>query len=170
MGHDKLSLERINTLHPKLRAEAAAIYTEANNKLGKTRLRFSHTFRSIQEQNELYAKGRTKKGPIVTNAKGGQSYHNYGLAVDIVLLLDKDNNGSFETASWDYNTDWDKDGTADWLEVVKVFQKYGWQWGFWKNGKHWDKPHFQKTFGYSIGQLQQMLMSKKVDCKGYVKL
>lgn len=38
--------------------------------------------RTFDEQNELYAKGRTKPGGIVTKARGGQSMHNYGLAVD----------------------------------------------------------------------------------------
>ncbi|MED0738884.1 M15 family metallopeptidase, partial [Aneurinibacillus thermoaerophilus] len=42
-------------------------------------------YRSIAEQNELYAQGRTKPGKIVTNAKGGTSYHNYGLALDFAL-------------------------------------------------------------------------------------
>lgn len=39
-------------------------------------------------QMALWAKGRTTPGPKVTNAKGGQSAHNFGLAVDYVL--DKD--------------------------------------------------------------------------------
>ena len=43
-------------------------------------------YRSFAEQNALYAQGRTKPGNIVTNAKGGQSLHNYGLAVDVVPL------------------------------------------------------------------------------------
>ncbi|WP_309244896.1 M15 family metallopeptidase [Bacillus sp. WMMC1349] len=44
-------------------------------------------YRSFAEQNKLYAKGRTASGKIVTNAKAGQSNHNYGLAVDYVLYL-----------------------------------------------------------------------------------
>lgn len=168
MNYDKLSVERCDLLHPKLIAEAKQIYTEANNQLGYSRLRFAHTFRSIKAQNNLYAIGRTKQGNVVTNARGGQSYHNYGLAIDIVLLVDKDKNGSYETASWDTSADWDRDGVADWLEVARVFQKYGWQWGFWKNGKHWDKPHFQKTFGLSISQLKARIKAGKVDCNGYV--
>lgn len=40
------------------------------------------TRRSFEEQNELYALGRTAPGHIVTNAKGGESAHNYGLAFD----------------------------------------------------------------------------------------
>lgn len=39
--------------------------------------------RTFEEQNELYAKGRTKPGNIVTKARGGQSMHNYGIAVDL---------------------------------------------------------------------------------------
>lgn len=159
---DKVSLDRINTAHPKIREELKKIYTEANNKLGKTRLRFAYVLRTFKEQDELYAQGRTKKGKIVTNSKAGQSYHNYGLAVDIVMLLDKDGNGTYETADWNTIEDWDKDGIADWLEVVSVFNKYGWTWGFIKNGKRWDLPHFQKTFGYDWRQLRKLYDTGKM--------
>ncbi len=40
-------------------------------------------FRSFAEQEVLYQQGRTTKGSIVTNAKPGQSNHNYGIAVDL---------------------------------------------------------------------------------------
>ncbi len=43
----------------------------------------TQTLRDIEYQNYLYAQGRTSEGSIVTNAKGGQSYHNFGLAFDI---------------------------------------------------------------------------------------
>lgn len=39
--------------------------------------------RTFEQQNKLYAKGRTASGNIVTNARGGQSMHNYGLAEDL---------------------------------------------------------------------------------------
>lgn len=145
---DKVTLERIKKLHPKLKEEALTIYKEAAEKLkGRAILRFSHTLRTFAEQDALYA-----KKPPVTKAKGGQSYHNYGLAIDIVLLVDKDKNGTFESASWESNADFDGDGKADWMEVVEVFKKYGWEWGGdW--AKFPDKPHFQKTFGYTTKQL-----------------
>lgn len=38
--------------------------------------------RTAAEQNALYAQGRTKPGKIVTNAKAGQSNHNFGVALD----------------------------------------------------------------------------------------
>lgn len=159
---DKITISKIELLHPKLREEAKSIYNDIQEALkGKAICRFSHTLRTIQEQNALYAQGRTKPGAIVTNAKGGESMHNYGLAIDIVLLLDKDGNGTFESASWETNVDFDGDGIADWIEVVKIFKMYGWEWG--GDWKFVDKPHFQKAFGKSIKQLQQL----KFD-KGYV--
>jgi peptidoglycan L-alanyl-D-glutamate endopeptidase CwlK len=152
---DKATLDRIEKLHPKLKGEALEIYKEINKELtGRAICRFAFTLRTIEEQDALYAQGRTKPGKIVTNAKGGQSYHNYGLAIDIVLLVDKDKNGTFETASWETNVDFDGDGKADWMEVVKIFKLHGWEWaGDWK---FVDMPHFQKTFGHSIKQLQAM--------------
>ena len=42
--------------------------------------------RSYAEQDRLYAQGRTEPGDIVTNAKGGQSNHNFGIAWDIGLF------------------------------------------------------------------------------------
>lgn len=45
------------------------------------------TWRSPEEQNELYAQGRTKPGKRVTNAKGGQSWHNWRRAFDFVPLV-----------------------------------------------------------------------------------
>ena len=50
------------------------------------------TYRSNEEQNQLYALGRTVKGKIVTNAKAGQSKHNSlpSKAFDIAFIgLDK---------------------------------------------------------------------------------
>lgn len=139
---DKTTIERIELLHPALREEAKQIYAEICERLtGRATCRFSHTLRTFAEQDALY-----NQKPKVTKAKGGQSYHNYGLAVDIVLLL---NDG--KTASWDTVTDFDGDGLADWQEVVYVFGLYGWDWGgSWKTFV--DKPHFQKTFGLTISE------------------
>lgn len=148
---DDLTIERIKTLHPSIRQEVLEMYLHVNNNLlGKgVRLRFSQVLRTFAEQDYLYSKGRTISGPRVTNAKGGSSYHNYGLAFDIVMLYDKNGDGIFETASWDTLFDGDGDGVSDWLEVTRYFELKGYSNGFLRNGKKWDKPHFQKTFGYS---------------------
>lgn len=151
---DQITLQRIQKAHPLIREELLSLYKECNNKLlGKgVRLRFAYVLRTFKEQDSLYAVGRTQKGKKVTNAKGGQSIHNYGLAFDIVLLYDLDGNGTFETASWDMIKDGDKDGKADWMEVVDFFKSKGWTWGGdWKSFK--DYPHFQKDFGYNWSAL-----------------
>jgi peptidoglycan L-alanyl-D-glutamate endopeptidase CwlK len=164
---DKITLDRINMLHPKLRGEALEIYTEICEVLkGKAMCRFSFTMRTFAEQDALYAQGRTKAGPIVTKARGGQSYHNFGMAIDIVLIVDADGNGSYETASWDTKTDFDKDGKSDWSEVVNIFKQHGWEWG--GDWKFTDAPHFQKTFGKSVRELLAMYNAKKVDAHNYV--
>lgn len=157
---DKITVGRIELLHPKLRAEAAQIYAEICEAIkGRAICRFSHTLRTFAEQNALYAQGRPggPKGGIVTNAKGGDSYHNYGLAIDIVLLKDTDGNGTYETASWETNVDFDKDGKADWMEIVEIFKRHGWEWG--GTWKFKDLPHFQKTFGLTIPVLKSKKMS-----------
>ena len=149
---DQITIQRIQTLHPKIRQEILELYTKANNVLGKgCRLRFSYTFRTFEEQDKLFS-----QKPKVTNARGGQSIHNYGLAFDIVLMYDKDGDGKFEEVSWDTKRDGDKDGIPDWLEVTQVFVAGGYQNGFITNGKKWDFPHFQKT-SYSWKQLYKML-------------
>ena len=164
---DEKTLERIQLLHPKLRDEAILLYDEIVKELtGKAACRFSYTLRTFAEQDALYAQGRTKPGAIVTKAKGGQSYHNYGLAVDIVLLVDKDGNGTFETASWDTKSDFDGDKKSDWQEVVAIFKRYGWEWG--GDWRFVDAPHFQKTFGKSIVDLQTLHKTDKVDKNGFV--
>src|SRR5258708_12842627 len=50
-------------------------------------LRIVQGLRTKAEQDALYAQGRTTPGKVVTNAKGGQSMHNYGLPVDTVPEL-----------------------------------------------------------------------------------
>jgi peptidoglycan LD-endopeptidase CwlK len=165
---DKVTLERIQLLHPKLRTEVANMYTEICQALsGRALCRFAYTLRTEKEQNDLYAKGRTTPGPKVTNAKAFESYHNYGLAVDIVLLVDKDKNGSYESASWETDVDFDGDGVSDWMEVVKVFKKYGWVWG--GDWKFLDKPHFEKSFGYSVMDLKGAIQAGKTT-NGYVNI
>ena len=156
---DKVTLDRIALLHPKLRDEGILIYNEIQTVLtGKAICRFAYTLRTFAEQDALYAQGRTTPGKIVTNAKGGQSNHNFGLAIDIVLLVDKDGNGTFESASWETNVDFDGDGVADWKEVVGVFKRHGWAWG--GDWKFTDMPHFEKTFNLSVNQLAAKYTAK----------
>ena len=146
---DNITLTRIEVIHPNLKDELTKIYREIV--AGNVNCRFVQVFRTFEEQDALYAQGRTKPGKIVTAAKGGQSYHNYGLAVDFCLLNDKNGDGkiSGDEIVWDRNTDLDKDSIIDWMEVVKVFTNHGWTWG----ASFKDYPHFEKNFGQNWRKL-----------------
>ncbi len=101
-------------------------------------IRVTSSYRTFAEQDALYAQGRTKPGSIVTNAKGGQSLHNYGLAVDVVPIV----NGQ---PKWDVpESTWQKIGAAG--------KRQGLEWGGdWTSFK--DRPHFQMTGGKSVSTL-----------------
>ena len=97
------------------------------------------TYRDNESQNALYAQGRTKPGRIVTNAKGGQSFHNYRCAVDVVPLL----NGK---PVWDAEND-------IWQKVGDFGIAAGLEWaGNWT--KFREMPHFQYTNGLNLADLQ----------------
>lgn len=87
--------------------------------------------RSFARSDELYAQGRTAPGAIVTKARAGQSYHNFGLAVDCVLT---DSKGQ---PTWDFPP-----GGNPWRRVVTLARGRGLAWGGdWRGFK--DYPHFQ---------------------------
>lgn len=152
---DLITRNRISQLHPLVRKEMIAIIDECNNALtGRSQVRISQGLRTFAEQDALF-----NQKPKVTNAKGGQSVHNYGFAVDIVLIIDG------KTASWDTHKDWDGDKVADWDECVKIFAKYGWSWGGnWSSFN--DMPHFDKI-GFNNWRV---LSTKKRDLNNYIIL
>lgn len=159
---DKPTIQRIALLHPIIREEVFNIYEEIIISLGDSAVcRFTQTLRTIAEQDALYAQGRTRPGNIVTNARGGLSYHNYGLAIDFAFII----GGKL---SYDMKGDWDKDKRPDWFEVVSIFKGYSYEWG--GDWQFKDYPHFQKSFGYSVRQLFELYKAKKVDKNGYVIL
>ena len=152
---DKVTEERIKLLHPSVRDEVKILIDKINTCVltGSAKVRIAQGLRTFAEQDALYAQGRTKPGAKVTNAKGGQSIHNYGLAVDIVLIIDG------KITSWDTKKDFDKDKQADWMEVVSEFKKAGWEWGGdWRTFK--DMPHFEKTKGLTLKQIQDKYKRK----------
>ncbi|WP_139422998.1 M15 family metallopeptidase [Chryseobacterium mulctrae] len=156
---DKVTQERISKLHPSVRSEVKKIIEQIDKALtGRAKVRISQGLRTFKEQDDLFAIGRTKPGKKVTQAKSGQSIHNYGFAVDIVLIIDG------KTASWDTKADWDGDKVADWMECVAIFRANGWEWGGdWETFK--DMPHFEKK-----GFKWRVLATKKRDKENYVIL
>lgn len=104
-------------------------------------IRITQGLRTIEEQNALYAQGRTTSGSIVTNAKGGYSFHNFGVSIDFVLMA----------SGYDMKADNNNNGIPDWQEVVEEAKALGFAWGGdWKSFK--DNPHFEMTFGLTTAQ------------------
>lgn len=103
--------------------------------------------RTWAEQNALYAKGRTTKGPKVTNAKGGHSNHNFGIALDF---------GVFRAGKY-----LDGGTKSEQAEAMKIHARVadhahalGIEWGgSWKSFK--DFPHFEIKTGLTLAQKRE---------------
>jgi len=78
---DERSERSIATLQPELAPYARALVQKAGE-IG-IHLKVISGLRTYAEQDALYAKGRTAPGPKVTNARGGYSNHNFGIAFDV---------------------------------------------------------------------------------------
>ncbi|WP_246427612.1 M15 family metallopeptidase [Paenibacillus phyllosphaerae] len=136
----------VTALHPVVAAKAAEL-VELSQQKGIT-IRITDDFRSTAAQDSLYRLGRSDPGSVVTNVKGGYSYHNYGLAIDFALELEGGK------VVWDLDADGNKNGESDWMEVVQLAKQLGFTWGGdWANFP--DYPHLQMDFGYSIRELRQ---------------
>lgn len=145
MPVDAISISRLNELHPAVRDSAIRAYTRAC-KITPVGVHpfITECFRSFKRSDELYAQGRTKPGNKVSNAKGGESIHNYSLALDFVLQV----NGKMD---WNVN--------ANWMKVIQCFKEEGWESGAdWRSFK--DYPHLEKRLGNSLKQLQAKYKSK----------
>lgn len=152
---DEITRKRISLLHPKIREEVSKLIDEAENLIAPNlAIRVVQGLRTIDEQNALYAQGRTKPGPIVTNAPGGFSYHNYGLAIDFCFLYLEDGKYIYkEKESWLVGPNHKK--------VTDLFKASGYEWGGdWKSRK--DNPHLQKTFSLKERQLLARYQNKNL--------
>lgn len=157
---DKVSIDRVQLLHPAIIDDAISAIDEAEKGLPDwMAVRIVQGRRTKEEQDAIYAQGRTKPGKIVTKAKWYQTFHFYGLAVDFAILVDKNRDGKYEALSWDTVKDGDADGIADWQEIVAAFVGQGFEWGgSWRSFK--DLPHVQKVFGHTWQQLYSKYLAK----------
>ncbi|CAB4133881.1 D-alanyl-D-alanine carboxypeptidase [uncultured Caudovirales phage] len=127
----------IDDLHPRVKALAERFLDDCHA-AGLDVLIYS-TYRDIEAQNAIYAQGRTTKGSIVTNAKGGQSFHNYRLAFDWVPIV-------HGKPLW-------SDAIA-YAKCAKIGEALGLEWaGRWA-GKFKETAHFQYSGGLSLADLQ----------------
>jgi D-alanyl-D-alanine carboxypeptidase-like protein/LysM domain-containing protein len=139
-----LSDQRLNGLHPIVASRARAMLDLCS--LSGLAILVTQGVRTWEEQDALYAKGRTLP-PIgashfVTKSKGGQSYHNFGLAFDIVVL---DSMGKTE---WNISH-------PGWKRAAEAGQSVGLEWGgAWRGFK--DIPHFQYTGGLTLAECRTL--------------
>ncbi|MEK3792516.1 M15 family metallopeptidase [Paenibacillus sp. FSL R7-0204] len=133
----KKSAVLLDGLHPLVKQATIKLIGDCYDK--GIYIRITQGLRTIAEQNALYAQGRTTKGPIVTNARGGYSWHNFGYAIDFVLI----------DSAYDMKADKFINKVADWSEVAQLAKTIGFEWGGdWTSFK--DYPHFQMTFGLTL--------------------
>jgi peptidoglycan LD-endopeptidase CwlK len=99
--------------------------------------------RPIAEQDRLYAMGRTKPGKIVTNARGGYSWHNFGLAGDYAFVI----NGK---VTWN----------GPWAAFGKLARECGLEWGG-DFKSIVDRPHVQWTRGKTLAQMRALARKKR---------
>jgi peptidoglycan L-alanyl-D-glutamate endopeptidase CwlK len=121
---DDRSERVIATLLPEVQPYARALIAKAA--ANGINIKVISGLRTYDEQNDLYAQGRTKPGKIVTNARGGYSNHNFGIAFDI---------GVFENSRY-------LDDSPKYKAVGLLGTDLGLEWGGnWKTIQ--DEPHFQ---------------------------
>jgi peptidoglycan L-alanyl-D-glutamate endopeptidase CwlK len=98
------------------------------------------TYRDHESQQALYEQGRTTAGKVVTNAKAGDSWHNWRCAVDVVPLI----NGK---------PNWDGSDPV-WTKIGELGEQAGLEWaGRWRTFK--ELAHFQYTGGLTLTDLKE---------------
>jgi len=85
-------MKKLDSLEADFQPLVADLITKVNKATGRD-WRISDGRRTMVQQRDIYAQGRTKPGKVVSNAKPGQSAHNFGYAVDLWPL---DGNGNFD--------------------------------------------------------------------------
>lgn len=142
MGRD------ITQCHPRLQAKAKELISICASQ--GIHIKIGECFRTVAEQDALYAQGRTKPGKKVTNAPGSSysSQHQWGIAFDFYLKMDVDGDGS--TSDDAYN-----DSKGHFKKVATIAKGLGLAWGGdWKSIV--DKPHlYLPDWGSGTGILKQ---------------
>ena len=144
----KRTIECLSGLHPRFKPLAEKFVAACEQLAAESGVKVEviSGLRSWAQQEELYAHGRTKPGPVVTNAPPGYSYHNFGLAIDF---------GVFEKGKY---LDEIKPSVAHqwYVKFAKLAEKFGIEWaGNWKSFQ--EDCHFQCSFGKSLAQLRESI-------------
>lgn len=133
---DAISEARLGEVYPRLAEAIRRMADMFAEEFPDNSLRVTQGLRTWAQQAALYAQGRMSAGPIVTDAKPGYSWHNFGLAVDLVPM---------GISGPDWNTQ-----HPQWVKLISLAPTVGLFSGAqFRTFK--DMPHFQLTgrFGLS---------------------
>lgn len=141
---DPRSEKLIAALLPEVQPAARAlVHTAAQNGI---QIKIISGLRSYSEQDELFAQGRTKPGVRVTNARGGYSNHNFGIAFDV---------GVFEGKKY-------LPESTKYKAVGVLGMDLGLEWGGnWKTII--DEPHFQLRPAWANGLSEKQMLAELRD-------
>jgi peptidoglycan L-alanyl-D-glutamate endopeptidase CwlK len=135
-----INSRKIDDLHPKVAIMCKKFIAECDKQ--DIDILITSTYRDGESQTALYAQGRTKPGRIVTNAKAGQSWHNWKCAFDVVPL--RNGKPVWGTMGKDLEL---------WNKVGAIGESVGLEWaGRWKRFREF--PHFQFTGGLTLADFQ----------------
>jgi peptidoglycan L-alanyl-D-glutamate endopeptidase CwlK len=133
-----INSRKLEDLHPKVKVLCEQ-FINACDAAGIDIL-ITSTYRDMESQTALYAQGRTTKGNIVTNAKAGQSFHNYRVAFDFVPIVGG-------------KCVWNDAGLF--AKCGRIAQSLGLEWaGAWA-GKFKETAHCQFTGGLLLADFQK---------------
>lgn len=131
----------LNELHPVVKSKAESLLKLAKQQ--NIDLIITSTYRDDESQAALYAQGRTKPGLIVTNAKPGQSWHNWRCALDVVPI--RNGKPVWGTTGLDGDL---------WRKVGEIGESVGLEWAGRWTGKLREMAHFQYTGGLTLADFQ----------------
>ena len=132
-----ISSRKLSDLHPVVEALARK-HIEKCAEAGIDLLIYC-TYRDAESQNSLYAQGRTSPGKIVTNARGGDSFHNWRVAYDCVPLVEG-------KPAWS--------DSSLYAKVGAIGESLGLEWSGRWSGKLKETAHFQYTAGLSLADFK----------------
>lgn len=137
--------EDLNFLFPRVKYLAERLLNECKEQ--GINIKITQTYRDKEYQDYLYAQGRTRSGNIITNARGGYSFHNFNpsFAFDVCINSKSDA----------YNIELLN-------KVGQIGKSIGLEWGG-DFKSIVDRPHFQYTEGLTLSQIRAGKLPKKIN-------
>lgn len=135
---DVISQGRLRLLYPDVSVRVNRLYSDIREKLG-LEPRVAQGLRTFEQQKKLYDQGRTEPGKIVTNAKPGSSFHNFGCAVDTCFI----------------GPDPFPADEKIWKRYGELAKAHGFVWG---GDFHSivDRPHIELSYGLTLSQVRAL--------------